>query len=46
MLEDSFPQLDSVDIYLTPPSDMQDSEGDSDNEDLPVSIDHLSGQQV
>ena len=46
MLEDAFPPVDSAYIYLTPPSDMQDFEGDSDNEDLPISINHLSGRQL
>jgi len=36
----------SADIYITPPVDGQLSEEESDDDDQPQSINHLSGQQL
>ena len=38
--------LESADVYITPPLDAQLSEEDSDDDDDPKSINHLSGQQL
>jgi len=38
--------LQSADVYITPPVDGQLSEEDSDDDDDPQSINHLSGQQL
>ena len=46
MIEDEMSDVESADIYMTSPSDGQASEGDSDDEDMPISINHLSGRQL
>jgi len=45
MLEE-LDDLQSADVYITPPVDGQLSEEDSDDDDDPQSINHLSGQQL
>jgi len=45
MLEDD-DDYTSADIHITPPVDSQLSEEDSDDDDQPQSINHLSGQQL
>ena len=46
MIEDEMSDVESADIYMTPPNDGQASEVDSDDEDMPTSINHLSGRQL
>ena len=43
ILEDD--QCDSADIYIDPPSDGDDTDGDSGPEDI-ADADHLSGRQL
>ena len=44
-LADSGTSFSSVDLYITPPASTL-SDGDSDDEDQPESINHLSGQNL
>jgi hypothetical protein len=45
MLEND-PDFTSADVYITPPDEQGISEEDSDDEDQPVSLNHLSRQQL
>ena len=46
MIEDEMSDIESADIYMTRPSGGKASEGDSDDYDMPTSINHLSGRQL
>ena len=46
MLEDTIDDVSTADICMMPPVDTQDSDGDSDNEDSPRDINHLSSGQL
>ena len=46
MLEDEQDNILSADVFITPPNDNQLSEEDSDDEDQPDDINHLSGRQL
>jgi DNA excision repair protein ERCC-6 len=45
-LEEENDELSSADVFITPPCDLAESEMDSDDDDEPVSINHLSGRQL
>ena len=46
MLEDDAENILSADVFMMPPEDDQLSAEDSDDEDNPSSINHLSGRQL
>lgn len=46
ILEEENDNLSSADIFITPPSGLVDSECDSDDDDEPASVNHLSGRQL
>lgn len=46
ILDDDIDNIQSADIIMIPPSDELLSAEDSDDEDQPTNIDHLSGRQL
>ena len=45
-MQENDDDFQSVDIFLTPPNDGIDSERDSDDKEVPNSVNHFSGRQL